>query len=84
MNKNIYQKLNSQKSIYSSTDMNKSYQSIQAIKDRLSQSKVSQRSSLSRDSSRKSLSNSKTARGGLKKKDKGPQIEVKARNIQQL
>lgn len=84
VNKNIYQKLNSQKSIYSSTDMNKSYQSIQAIKDRLSQSKISQRSSLSRDSSRKSLHQSKSTKGILKKRDKGPKIEVKAQNIHQV
>lgn len=84
MNRNIYQKLNSQKSIYSSTDMKKSYQSIQAIKDRLSQSKISQRSSLSRDSSRKSLNQSKSTKGILKKKEKGPKIEVKARNIHQV
>jgi multidrug efflux pump subunit AcrB len=48
VNKQIYQRLNSQKSLYSSTDMNKSYQSTKQIKERLSQSKLSQRRSLSR------------------------------------
>ena len=43
--------------------MNKSYQSIKQIKDRMSQSRLSQRSQLSRQSSSKSLNSSQTEKG---------------------
>lgn len=80
-NRQIYIKLNSQKSVYSSIDLNKSYQSIKVIKERLSQSKLSHRSSLSRQSSRKSLNNTKSLQG-LRKKEAVP-FEVKVQNIAQ-
>jgi hypothetical protein len=76
-NKQIFHKISSQKSNYSSSDMNKSYQSIKEIKDRLSQSKLSQRS-LSRQSSRKSLA-SKPGLGFQKRKEQP--LQLKACNI---
>lgn len=54
-NKNIYQRLNTQKSFYSNSDLNKSYESTKQIKSRLSQSKLSHRLNSSQSSSRKSL-----------------------------
>lgn len=83
VNKQIYKRLNSQKSLYSNEDLNKSYQSIKVIKERLSQSKVSQRSSLSRQSSRSSLRNSKSMRGIHFEKNKEQPVTVKAQNIHQ-
>jgi hypothetical protein len=79
----IYNRLNSQKSLYSNSDLNKSYQSIQVIKDRLSESKLSQRSNLSRQSSRNSLRNSKSMKAFPNNKATNPQIQVKAQNIHQ-
>jgi len=61
-NKKIYQRINSQKSLYSSVDLNKSYESTREIKDRLSQSKLSHRSNLSHCSSRKDMKTSKCKR----------------------
>lgn len=66
-NKNIYQRLNTQKSFYSNSDLNKSYESTKQIKSRLSQSKLSHRLNSSQSSSRKSL------RQGLK----GSKKEIK-------
>ena len=80
-NKDFYQKLNSQKSLYSNQEMSKSYKSIKEIKDRLSQSKLSSRSrTLSRQSSQQSLKSSKSVRGVLKKKEVKP-VQVKALDI---
>ena len=59
--------------------MNKSYQSIKQIKDRLSQSKMSQRSNLSRSSSRSSLKSSNSARGKPFPKNKRPPQPMKVR-----
>jgi hypothetical protein len=81
-NKQLYQKINMQKSMYSNSDMNKSYQSIKEIKDRLSQSKLSQRSSLSRQSSQKSLKCTKSMKGVQKPKQMP--LQVKAMNINQI
>lgn len=56
-NKQLYRRLNTQKSFYSKSDLSKSYESTQEIKERLSQSKISQRSQRmnSARSSKKSL-----------------------------
>lgn len=54
VNKKIYVRINSQKSLYSSRDLDKSYESTSQLSRRLSQSKLSRNSntSLSRVSSR--------------------------------
>ena len=46
-NKKIYKRINSQKSLYSNEDLNKSYQSSVSISRRISRSKLSHRSSSS-------------------------------------
>lgn len=61
-NKQLYKRLNTQKSFYSNSDLNKSYESTQEIKERLSQSKLSHRMNSSR-SSKKSLRAEATLRG---------------------
>lgn len=53
-NKKLYKRLNTQKSFYSNSDLSKSYESTQEIKERLSQSKLSHRLNSAR-SSKKSL-----------------------------
>jgi hypothetical protein len=74
-NKQLYRRLNTQKSFYSNSDLNKSYESTQQIRERLSQSKLSHRINSSRSSSRKSL------RGDKVQVKKAPVLEIKAKNI---
>jgi hypothetical protein len=74
-NKQLYRRLNTQKSFYSNSDLNKSYESTQQIRERLSQSKLSHRINSSRSSSRKSL------RGHKVQIKKAPVLEIKAKNI---
>lgn len=74
-NKQLYRRLNTQKSFYSNSDLNKSYESTQLIKERLSHSKLSHRMNSSRSSSRKSL------RGDKVQAKKAPVLDIKAKNI---
>lgn len=76
-NKVIYNRLNTQKSFYSNSDLNKSYESTKEIKERLSQSKLSHRLNSSRSSSRKSLKVGKASKGNKNQ----AKIEIKATNI---
>lgn len=73
-NKKLHDRINSQKSLYSSSDLNKSFESNCEIKKRLSSSKLSQRSSTSRSSLRKNANSI-----ALKKH---PQLEIKTANIE--
>ena len=77
-NKQIYNRLNSQKSVYSSQDLNKSYE----MRKGLSSSKLSQRSNNSRVSDRSNKSSKSIGRGQrplVKKKD--VKVDIKATNI---
>ena len=77
-NKQIYSRLNSQKSVYSSQDLNKSYE----MKKGLSSSKMSQRSNNSRVSDRSKNSSKSIGRGQkplIKKKD--IKVDIKTTSI---
>jgi hypothetical protein len=74
-NKQLYRRLNTQKSFYSNSDLSKSYESTQEIKERLSQSKLSHRLHSSR-SSKKSLRAGEAGRG-----KKEVRLEIRAKNI---
>lgn len=82
-NKQIHNRINSQKSVYSSQDLKQSYELNNGIKKRLSQSKLSQRSSSSRISDRSKASSRKGERPELKKKD-DIKIQIKTTNIQKV
>ena len=69
--------------MYSSQDLNKSYDLNNGIKKRLSSSKLSQRSSSSRISDRSKVSvGNKTQKGPLKKKD--IKVQIKTTNINHI
>jgi hypothetical protein len=61
-NKQLYERIGSQKSLYSSSDLNKSFEGNNEIKKRLSQSKLSQRLNSSRSSERSKNSSMKKNR----------------------
>lgn len=79
-NKRIYNRLNTQKSFYSNSDLSKSYESTKEIKERLSHSKLSHRLNSSRNSSRKSLK----IGVGSKASNNTSKMEIKATNINTL
>jgi hypothetical protein len=80
VNKQLYGRLNTQKSFYSNSDMNKSYESTKEIRERLSQSKLSHRMNSSRSSSRKSLKTGANAKGIKKELN----LEIRAKNISKI
>ena len=81
-NKQIYERINSQKSVYSSQDLNKSFELNNGIKKRLSSSKLSQRSNNSRVSDR---SNKSIGRGQrLLQKKKDTKVEIKTASIDKV
>ena len=89
-NNQIYNRINSQKSVYSSQDLNKSFES-NAVKKRLSESKLSQRSNSSRNSIHSNNSNnSSRSKVSLQREQKAKQlkkdfhIEIKTTNIMKL
>lgn len=77
-NKQLHERINSQKSLYSSSDLNKSFESNCELKKRLSQSKLSQRLNSSRSSSRSKADSNRANRFERKKEIK---MAIKTTNI---
>ena len=83
-NQQIYKRINSQNSLYSSRKMDEKYQETNKIRNRLSQSKLSQRlsdSQLSRKSNQSSSSRRSQAGYNRTKKKEVKRVEVKATDI---
>jgi hypothetical protein len=74
-NKKLHDRINSQKSLYSSSDLNKSFESNCEIKKRLSSSKLSHRSGSSRSLRKNANSNAL---------NKHPNIQIKTANIEKI
>lgn len=72
-NKQLFHRINSQKSLYSSIELNKSFEEANKVKNRLSQSKLSQRSASSR-----------SHRGAHPPLSKKQQIDIKTASINQV